>query len=248
MFQWAVMLMVLFSASLVYAQQHKQEGIIYENKTHVALAGINIENLTGKFKTQTDKLGRFLIPANINDLLVFAGFGYKADTIMLTNLNAHEFYVDPLQHMLNEVVIYGKNASPVNQSVFKQPVDPYFHNQTMTYQRNVDGPNADGSIKGGFSLRVWSNKKAEKNAKKEELLSANERISEQSQQLFSEENVGKYVPLKDKELHSFVLRYSPGKKTFDHEDFNLAIYISKCYKEFIKLSPEERLKVPIFAN
>jgi hypothetical protein len=242
------LLFFFFLVSIACAQQHKQEGVVYENKTHLSLSDITIENLNGNFKTKTDKQGRFFIHANVNDLLVFNGFGYKPDTVMLINLNAREFYIEPAQHLLNEVVINGKGASAVNQSAFKQPVDPDFHNQTMIYQRNVDGPNADSSVKGGISLRIWSNKKTEKDAKKQAQLVERDKMITQIQQAFSEQNVGKYIPLKNQELHCFVLRYSPDIKTFTSEDFNMATYISKCYKQFVTLSPEERMKSSIFGN
>jgi hypothetical protein len=248
MFRWGFVLIFLFLASFAYAQQHTQEGVVYENKTHVALAGINIENLNGKFKTQTDKQGRFIIQAKMSDMLVFNGFGYKADTVVVTDLHAREFYLDPLQHMLNEVEINGKGAGAVNSAAFFVPKDPQFHNQTMNYQRDVDRPGASGAIKGGVNLRIWSNKKTENDAKKRELEVKNDKITAQIQQAFSKESIEKYVPLKDQELHSFVMRYSPDIATFTSEDFNLALYIDKCYKEFVKLTPEERLKTSIFGN
>jgi hypothetical protein len=248
MFRWGFVLIFWFLASFAYAQQHTQEGVVYENKTHVALAGINIENLNGKFKTQTDKQGRFIIQAKMSDMLVFAGFGYKPDTVVVTDLHAREFYLDPLQHLLNEVEINGKGLGGVNQSAFKQQKDPNFHNQTMNYQRDVDRPGGSGDIKGGINLRIWSNKKTENDAKKKELEAKNDKITAQIQQAFSKESIEKYVPLKDQELHSFVMRYSPDIETFTSEEFNLAMYINKCYKEFVKLTPEERLKTSIFGN
>ncbi|OKS87877.1 peptidase associated/transthyretin-like domain-containing protein [Mucilaginibacter polytrichastri] len=227
-------------ASFSYAQ-HAQEGVVFENKTHVALAGITVENLNGKYKTVTDKQGRFSLTAKISDMLVLNGFGYKPDTVVVTDLHAREFYMDPLQHLLNEVEINGKGA--VNESIFKQRKDPDFHNQTMTYQRNKDG-----TVKGGINLRIWSNKKTENEAKKRELEAKNDKITAQIQQAFSKESIEKYVPLKDQELHSFIMRYSPDIETFTSEEFNLAAYLNKCYKEFVKLSPEERLKASIFGN
>lgn len=248
MFRWGFIVIFSFLASFAYAQQHTQEGVVYENKTHVALAGIYVENLNGKFKTQTDKQGKFIIQAKMSDMLVFNGFGYKPDTVVVTDLRTREFYLDPLQHLLNEVEINGKGLGGVNQSAFKQPKDPQFHNQTMNYQRDVDRPGGSGAIKGGINLRIWSNKKNENDAKKRELEAKNDKITAQIQQAFSKESIEKYVPLKDQELHSFVMRYSPDIATFTSEDFNLASYISKCYKEFVKLSPEERLKTSIFEN
>ncbi|AYL99095.1 carboxypeptidase-like regulatory domain-containing protein [Mucilaginibacter celer] len=247
MFRSALVLIFLFIASFAYAQ-HSQEGIVYEIKTHIALPGINIENLNGKFKTQTDKQGHFSVPAKGGDLLVFSGMAYKTDTVVVTNLDARYFYLTPKQHQLNEVVINGKGAAAVNQSAFAQPIDPLFHNQTMTYQRNTDGPNADGSVKGGVSFRIWSNKSTENNAKKQAQLEERDRIITKIQQTFADDNISKYVPLKDQELHAFAVRYTPDIKTFTAKEFNLTTYISKCYEEFIKLSPGERLKVPVFEH
>jgi hypothetical protein len=240
MCRWCFVLIFSLIASLGYAQ-HTQDGIVYENKTHVALAGITVQNLNGKFKTVTDKQGRFSLSAKVSDMLVLNGFGYKPDTVVVTDLHAREFYMDPLQHMLNEVEVTGKGA--INPSIMKQPKDPDFHNQTMTYQRNTDG-----SVKGGINLRVWSNKKTENDAKKKEKQDKDDKITAQIQQAFSKESIEKYVPLKDQELHSFIMRYSPDIETFTSSEFNLALYLNKCYKEFLKLTPEERLKASIFDN
>jgi len=248
MFRSGFIFIFLFLSSFAYAQQHTMEGVVYEIKTHVTLADISVQNLNGKFKSRTDQQGHFLIQAKTGDLLVFSGSRYKPDTVVLINLNAREFYLDPVQHMLNEVVINGQSAAPVNPTAFKQPKDPDFHNQTVAYQRNVDGPNADGSKKGGVSIRIWSNKKTENDAKKREQEANYDKVTAQIQQAFNEENIKKYVPLKDQELHSFAMRYSPDIKTFTGKDFNLASYISKCYQEFEKLSPEERSKTSIFGN
>jgi hypothetical protein len=245
MCRWCFVLIFSLIASFSYAQ-HTQDGIVYENKTHVALAGITVQNLNGRFKTVTDKQGRFSLSAKISDMLVLNGFGYKPDTVVVTDLHAREFYMDPLQHMLNEVEVTGKGV--INPSIMKQPKDPDFHNQTMTYQRDVDRPGGDGSIKGGVNLRIWSNKKTENDAKKREKQDKNDKITAQIQQAFSKESIEKYVPLKDQELHSFIMRYSPDIETFTSSEFNLALYLNKCYKEFLKLTPEERLKASIFDN
>lgn len=247
MFRPALILILLLITSFAYAQ-HSQEGIVYEIKTHIALPGIKVENLNGKFKTQTDKQGHFSVPAKGGDLLVFSGMAYKTDTVVVTNLDARYFYLTPLQQQLNEVVISGKGAGAVNQSAFSQKIDPLFHNQTMTYQRNTDGPNGDGSVKGGISLRVWSNKSTENNARKQAQLEERDKTITKIQQTFSDDNIGKYVPLKAQELHAFAVRYTPDIKTFTAKEFNLATYLSKCYDEFMKLSPEEKLKVPVFEH
>ncbi|MEO3403557.1 hypothetical protein AAFN85_06620 [Mucilaginibacter sp. CAU 1740] len=247
MFRSALVLILLFIASFAYAQ-HTQEGIVYEIKTHIALSGIKVENLNGKFKTQTDKQGHFSVPAKGGDLLVFSGMAYRTDTVVVTSLDARYFYLTPSQQQLNEVVINGKGAAAVNQSAFNQRIDPLFHNQTMTYQRNTDGPYGDGSVKGGVSLRVWSNKSTENNARKQAQLEERDRNITKIQQTFSDDNIGKYVPLKNQELHAFTVRYTPDIKTFTAKEFNLATYLSKCYEEFQKLSPEEKLKVPVFEH
>lgn len=243
MCRWYFVLIFSLLASFAYAQ-HTQDGIVYENKTHVALPNISILNLNGKYRATTDKQGRFSIAAKVNDLLVFSGFGYAPDTVVVIDLRAREIFMDPIQHMLNEVKING--GAVANPSIMQKPKDPDYHNQTMNYQRDLDRPGASGAIKGGVNLRIWSNKKTENDAKKKEQQDKNDKITAEIQQAFSKESIEKYVPLKDQELHSFVMRYSPDIPTFTSEEFNLAAYISKCYKEFIKLSPEERLKTSIF--
>lgn len=227
----------LFAFFTVRAQN--VTGRVYEDKTHVLLANINIQNLTSKQRTITDGKGRFTVEAKLNDLIVFSGFGYQPDTLVVTDFKEREIIMIPIQHMLNEVRV---NASgKANSKATAIPFDRDFHNQTMQYQMDDNG-----NYKGGVNIRFWASKKGEHERKKEAQMIQNDKTSLEIAQVFSEENVSKFVPLKGEELKAFVIRYSPDIKTYHSPEFNLVTYINQCYKEFVKLPEAERKKTSIF--
>lgn len=220
------------------------EGRVTEDKSNIFLNGADVQNLRTKQHVPTDKNGNFSIEARVNDLVVFSLYNYTPDTLLVTDLKPKLISLQPQTHMLNEVQVNGR--SEANKQATTMPKDWDYHNQTMNYQRNLDGPNPDGSMKGGVNMRIWSNKKEEHEAAKRALEAKNDKIATQIQKTFSEDNISKYVPLKNPELHSFIMRYSPDIKTYTAADFNLSAYLNKCYKEFIKLPPDERTKASIF--
>jgi len=63
---------------------------------------------------------------------------------------------------------------------------------------------------------------------------------DQIAQVFSPENIAKYVPLKDTDLTNFILLYIPSVKTYTSSDFNLSAYLNASYKKFLELTPEQR--------
>lgn len=229
--RYSLLILLLFCLSFnkSYAQQ-TLKGFVFENNSRVPLAGIHIENTRTKLKTETDIKGHFSIDARVNDVLIFQGYAYLPDTLLLIDLKAREVFLEPAKNMLKQVDIY-------NQEVHVGTMmDPEFHGQSAIYQRN-----ADGSYKGGVAFRVWSNHSAERKLKKLQKAQHDEEIRLQIDKVFSAPNLLKYLPLKPEELSSFKSRYIPTVKTYTANDFNLLAYLNTCYKQFIKLSPEKRL-------
>ncbi|QKJ29477.1 hypothetical protein HQ865_06820 [Mucilaginibacter mali] len=210
---------------------------VFENHTRVTLQGIFIRNLSNKESAITDVKGKFSLKAKLNDLLVFTGYGYLNDTLLVTNLKMEEVFLEPKTNMLNQVDI---STPEVNTGSGWS--DPAFHNQTTIYQRN-----ADGSYKGGVAFRIWSSKGAEHKRQKLAQKQAEEEVNQQILKVFTAKNLAKYLPLPPVEIEGFITRYTPGAKVYTANDFNLLAYLDKCYKEYMKLPPEKRVPVKLAA-
>ena len=217
--------------SVAYAQG-VQNGTVLENKTRVVLEGIQVENKTTTKVVVTDRLGRFSIPAKTGDLLVFTGAFYRPDTVLLTNLLGREVFLTPKQTSLGEVKVTGVEIK-APASGYK---DPDFHGQTMVYQRDVK----TGAYKGGVAFRLHYWTKDDKKRKKEGEFIQNQKVQDEITDVFSPDNLTKYIPLTGDDMNDFILLFIPSVKTYTSTDFNLTTYLDTCYKEFMKLTPEER--------
>lgn len=224
---------------LFFVDTHAQiiKATVFENNTHITLQGIFIRNLTNKESAVTDAKGKFILKGKLNDLLVFTGYGYLNDTLLITNVKMAEVFLEPKTNMLNQVDIF---TPEVNTGSGWS--DHTFHNQTMIYQRN-----GDGSYKGGVAFRIWSSKGAEHKREKLAQKQAEEEMNQQILKVFNVKNLAKYLPLPPAEIEGFITRYTPNAKVYASNDFNLLAYLDKCYKEYIKLPPEKRVAVKLVA-
>jgi hypothetical protein len=218
-----------FMVSLAFGQTNLK-GRVFEAKTRITLADIQIQNLTNHELTRSDDKGRFSIPAKTGDLLVFKGFAYNADTVLVTDLHDREIFLIPHQNFLDEVKVTADSTK--NMSHY---YDPMFHGQTVVYAHD-----ADFRPTGGVIIRVWDNKKDQH--RREHLQSE---IKEQQQQdelnrVFSTKNVAKYVPLTGQKLENFLLLYTPDIKVYFRADFNLTVYLNDCYQKYLKLPEDKR--------
>ncbi|MDN5287554.1 MAG: hypothetical protein JWR38_3828 [Mucilaginibacter sp.] len=216
----------------VACAQGMQNGTVLENKTRVVLEGIQIENKTTTKVVVTDKLGRFSIPAKTGDLLVFTGAFYRPDTVLLTNLLGREVFLTPKQTSLEEVKVNGTEIK-APASGYK---DPDFHGQTMVYQRDPK----TGYYKGGVALRLHYWTKDDKKRKKEGEFIQSQQVQDEITEVFSPDNLTKYVPLTGDDMNNFILLYIPSVKTYTSPEFSLTTYLDASYKKFLKLTPEER--------
>lgn len=209
--------------------QETLKGRVFENKTKISLSDVRIQNLRTKKFTQTDANGRFDIAATLNDLLVFTNFGYQPDTLFITSLKPAEIFLEPKPHMLDEVNVMGQQIQS-----FKT-YDPEFHNQSVVYQRD-----ANGNYKGGIAIRIWSNKKKERQQRKlaKQLYTERNRLIIDT--VFGLRNLSRFLPLQGDELLAYRIRYIPTVKQYTNDSFNLLRYIDSCYKLFQALPPEKR--------
>ncbi|MES2277139.1 MAG: hypothetical protein V4592_14010 [Bacteroidota bacterium] len=232
-------LLLLFFCCLLYITGYAQQtikAVVYENKSRVPLGGIRIQNLRTKQRTESEADGKFTIKASLNDILVFNGFAYQTDTVMVTDVYIKAYFMEPQANMLKEV----KVETPEIHTGGGGFTDPDFHGQTMVYQRN-----GNGSYKGGVAFRLHYWKKDEKKREKLQQKAYEETIRVKMDKIFNDDTLMKFLPLKKTEVAAFITLYIPSAKVYMANNFNLLYYLDNCYKQFMKLPPEKRVMVKL---
>jgi len=226
----AFMAFLCLSATLASAQIFS--GTVLENKTRIALSGVQIQNLNTKQTATTNNQGKFSINAKKGDLLTFRTFSYHPDTLLLTDLHEQEIFLTPEETMLNGVNVTTTTTKNANGALYH---DKDYHGQSMV--KHVD---AKGNYDGGITLRMWYWKKQEKREKKLADQIQRDKDMDEIVKVFSPENISKYLPLKGDDMDAFIIRYIPDVSVYKSPGFNLLVYLNTCYKQFNALSPEER--------
>jgi len=227
-----IYLFVCLSAASAYGQQILK-GRVLEYKTRVGLTAINIINLNTKQTTLSDNQGNFTIKASLNDILVFKGFAYQNDTLVITKLNNIEVFMLPQQHLLKDVKVTSMDGP--STAIY----DPNYHGQTTNYQTDKNG-----NLKGGVNFRFWYWKKDEHKKNKLKKMLEDEQTYAEIDKAFNPQIVAGFVPLKGVELKSFIYTYTPTIKVYRANNFNMADYLNACYKKFIQLPAEKRQFIP----
>lgn len=225
-----LLLFIFCFTTLMTFGQVNVKGRVFEVKTRITLADIQVQNLTTHQITRSDEKGRFSITAKTGDLLVFNGFAYNADTLLVANMHEQEVFLVPHQNFLDEVKVTTDSTKKLNT------YDPEFHGQTMIYQRDPK----TGYYKGGVILRLWWWKKDEHKRERLEKKLKEQREQDEVNKVFTPATVGKYVPLKGRDMDDFILLYTPDIKVYYHNDFNLAAYLNDCYAKYLKLPEHKR--------
>jgi len=228
MLKYFLLLLCCVSVSAVFGQD-VFKGQVYENKTNITIAGAVVTNITSKGFTTTDDKGRFSISAKKGDLVVFGGFSYEPDTLVVTSLT-QDVYLVPRGKMLNEVKVKTDSTTRFNKYY-----DPMFHGQPVVYQRD-----ADFRATGGIALRFNDSHGSEKKREKLAREMNEQAMQNEINKVFSAGNIAKYVPLKGDDLKGFIALYTPTAEDYKQPNFNLLIYLSDCYKKFQALPEDQR--------
>jgi len=237
-----IILFCLLCATAATAQS-VFSGRVLENKTRIVLRSIRIENQTNKLKTITDERGQFFINAKVGDILVFNGFAYEPDTVVITDMHAREIFMEPKKNMLNQVNITDTSGmAKANPGAFLPP-DKMFHGQAIVNQRD-NNLNEIGGI--AIRLHYWS--KDEKKRRKAEQSAKDRAISEQISKVFTPLNIGQYVPLKGVDMDNFLMLYTPDVKEYTDKRFALLPYVNACYQNWQTLTPEQKKAGDIFGK
>jgi hypothetical protein len=231
MFKFALLVVVFITVGVVAYGQQTIKGRVLEFKSRVGLVSINVKNLQSKQTAITDSKGSFTIKASPNDLLVFKGFAYQNDTLLVTSYNEFEVFLQPQEHVLQDVKVSGKGMDGPSMAFY----DPYFHGQTTAYQTD-----ANGNFKGGVNFRFWYWKKDERKKKRREKMLKDEQVREQIAKVFIAKNLAAFVPLKGAEMDTFIRLYTPTVNMYQANDFVLPAYLNISYKKFMQLPAEKR--------
>jgi hypothetical protein len=224
-----LLLIALFLTSSAFAQSDFK-GRVLENKTRIGLTGIRVDNLTNKKTTLTDNAGNFTIPAKNSDLLVFKGFAYQIDTVLVTDLHEKEIFLEPVTHELDQVNITSTETKNMNTYY-----DPRFHGQPVIYAHDKDL-----NYKGGVVLRLWYWKKDEKKRAKRQALERKYVIMDKIAAVFQPNIIAQYLPLTGQDLDNFINLYTPAAKIVMAKDFNLTNYLDACFKKYQALPPDKK--------
>jgi hypothetical protein len=224
--------LLLISCCFIVAVTHAQsiKGRVFELKTRITLADIQVQNNTSGRSTTTNDKGRFTIEAKIGDVLILKGFSYNPDTVLVTNLAEKEIFLVPHVSFLDEVKV--TSDSTKNLSTY---YDPMYHGQTVVYTRD-----ASLNPTGGVTIRISDWKKDEHKREKLEQEIQDQNTQDRINIAFTPVNVAKYVPLKGEELTDFIALYLPTVAVFNNNNFSLAVYLNDCYVKYLKLPEDKR--------
>lgn len=205
------------------------KGKVYEFKTHEVVGGIEVRNMTNQQVTTSDEKGRYTIPAKKGDLVIFRGFSYVPDTLVVTTLT-QEVYLIPRSKMLKEVQVKTDSISRFNHYY-----DPQFHGQPVVYTRDEKL-----NYTGGITIRFNDSHSSEKKHAKLEQELTDQKTQDEIDKTFTPDGLAKYVPLKGVDMLDFISLYTPTPEQYAAKNFSLLLYLNDCYKKFQALTPEQR--------
>ncbi len=208
-------------------------GRIHEDKSNVAIPGINVHNLKTNKIVVADATGAFSIPAKVGDIIVFAGFSYRPDTLYVQKLGYIDIVLTLNSRMLDEVKVTGQETKL--GSLKGTPTLAPFNSQTVVYSRDDAG-----NYTGGLTIRLPDSHSAENKRKRDAQVRKDEGIKGKIADVFSAEGLKNYLDLKGQEMSNYIILYTPDIPTYTSPQFNIAFYVDSCYKEFLKIPANKR--------
>ncbi|MFI5160425.1 MAG: hypothetical protein ACHQHN_04070 [Sphingobacteriales bacterium] len=220
----------------IVTSAHAQDnlvGRIHEDKSNVAVPGINVRNLKTNKVVASDATGAFSIPAKVGDIVVFSGFSYRSDTLYVQKLGYIDIVLTLNSKMLDEVKVTGQETKL--GSLKGTPTLSPFKSDKVVYTRD----NA-GNYIGGLTMRLPDSHSAENKRKKEAQVQKDEGIKSKIADVFSAEGLKNYLDLKGQEMKNYIIMYTPDIPTYTSPSFNIVFYVDSCYKEFRKIPADKR--------
>jgi hypothetical protein len=208
-------------------------GRIHEDKSNVAVPGINVHNLKTNKIVASDATGAFSIPAKVGDIVVFSGFSYRSDTLYVQKLGYIDIVLTLSSRMLDEVKVTGQETKLGNLK--PAPTLSPFGGDNLVYQSN-----AKGEYVGGVKLNVFDSNSALKKRQRDVQVQKDEGIKSKIANIFSAEGLKNYLDLKGQEMSNYIILYTPDIPTYTSPQFNITFYVDSCYKEFKKIPADRR--------
>lgn len=230
-----VLLLLIFPFQIV-AQTVTTGGVFDYSKKNVSLPGVTVRNLNNKKVTLTNNSGKFVITANVGDVLEFSLVGYHTDTLYLTNLLTKIVYLPVKSTSLNDVTVEGVK---INKEITNAK-DPLAEKYTLlSTGGNLDRKRMTDKV-GGLNLNLGYGK-YKRQQQKEAMLEEREAYRDEINANFNETTVAKLTNLSGNDLKNFLLIYRPSVEKIQSErPFRYSYYIAQSFSAWKKLSPQER--------
>lgn len=230
-----VILLFVLPIQLI-AQTVTTGGVFDYAKKSIALPGVTVRNLNTKKVTLTNKEGKFVITANVGEILEFSLVGYHVDTLYLTNLLTKIIYLPVKSTSLNDVTVSGVR---INKEIANAK-DPLAEKYTLL----ATGGNLERKIMtdkvGGLSLNLGYGK-YRRQLQKEAILEEREAYTQEINANFNETSIAKLTKLSGEELKNFIVIYYPSVENVQSErPFKYPYYIATAYQAWLKLTPQQR--------
>lgn len=224
----ALIIALLFGLSS--RAQSVLKGQVFDNTTKRGIPGVKVVNTKKQKTVLADSLGRFTIDAGVGDVITYSATAYLTDTVYLINLNAAKIYLELNQTLLKEVKIQSARTN-LGDMAIKAPPGP-FGGHTLVYTTD-----RAGNPIGGLTLKLFDGGTSKKKRSNEKI--QKEELQQTISKLFSAQNLKNYLHIEGQEMQNFVILYMPSVSTYLN-NFNLALYVDSCYKEFLKIPAEKR--------
>lgn len=229
---WFLML-PLFVATAVYAQDKKVEGIVYDKGINDRIARVNVRNLNNGQSIYNNLKGEFSIDASIGDQLIFSKEGYFNDTVKITSKKSLAVNLKTTGIQLKEVSINGKLISP----------EKWMAATKRDYTR-LYGPSANPDLLttspyggAGVGIDALYNALSRSGRNAERLREVIERDYQQNviDYRFNATYVANVTGLKDEQLTDFMQKYRPGYYLVTTaSDYEFAKYVRTSFKRYMR--------------
>lgn len=242
--QLSLIIILFFTGStLLNAQTLK--GIIMELNSSKPIAQVEIRNLTSKVVVETSSAGEFSIDVKLNESLSFHYPGFRVDTLFVTDYELKRIYLTPIPgfNILKDVEITELSDVQLDEQI------------RITEQRGkvvgtagggqtIDG---DGQRRGGIAIspsRLFG--REGKEARRLHDLLVAEKQDRAIMAKFNALLITSITPLAGRDLDLFMVQYKPSFEFIEKSDEEqIRLYIMDSFKEFNKLSPQEKEKMKL---
>jgi hypothetical protein len=201
-------------------------GMVTEEHKSTQLNNVFIRNISNKQVALTDDAGRFNIKATTGNTLIFTLPGYVSDTLYLVDMKPKHIELKIQGITLNEVSV----------------------RESATFNPREEYPDVYEKSKFALSPSRWFGKEA-RDARRLKHYFDNEEQQRQIDAVFTKTLVGSIVPLKGRELDSFMAMYRPSLSFVKSSSpQTITVYINDSYHRFMALPADKRTLPSLSSN